>query len=153
MSWPDGFLSSVFFMLSREHLSLIAYLLNFLSDTFIVFALLSDFFNSTMLTIFGKSGFSCLRHCLVILKGVIWCFFKNVLLCIWCNRICWHALMLKKHNLYYCRSFMLRLSQTLRFLQSPSFRQAQSALIGQLPQCILIGRTLQALVGNVMPFP
>ncbi len=46
---------------------------------------------------------------------------------------------------------MPRLSQTRRFLQSPSFRQAQSALIGQLTQCIVIGRTLQALVGNVTP--
>ncbi len=39
---------------------------------------------------------------------------------------------------------MPRLSQTLRFLQSPSFRQAQSALIGQLAQGIVIGRTPQA---------
>ncbi len=46
---------------------------------------------------------------------------------------------------------MPRLSQTRRFLQSPSFRQAQSALIGQLTQCIVIGRTPQALVGNVTP--
>ncbi len=36
---------------------------------------------------------------------------------------------------------MLRLSQTLCFLQSPSFQQEQSALIGQLTQCIVIGRT------------
>ncbi len=34
---------------------------------------------------------------------------------------------------------MPRLSQTL-FLQSPSFQQAQSALIGQLAQWIVIGR-------------
>ncbi len=34
---------------------------------------------------------------------------------------------------------------TLRFLQNPSFRQAQSDLIGQLTQ----RRTPQALVGNV----
>jgi len=47
----------------------------------------------------------------------------------------------------YFRSCMPRLSQTLRFLQSPSFQQAQSALIGQLTQCI--GRTPQARVGNV----
>ncbi len=31
------------------------------------------------------------------------------------------------------------------FLQSPSFQQAQSALIGQLAQCIVIGRTPQAV--------
>ncbi len=37
---------------------------------------------------------------------------------------------------------MPRLSQC--FLQSPSFRQAHSALIGQLAQCIVIGRTPQA---------
>uniref|UniRef100_A0A671NKH1 Uncharacterized protein n=1 Tax=Sinocyclocheilus anshuiensis TaxID=1608454 RepID=A0A671NKH1_9TELE len=49
------------------------------------------------------------------------------------------------------RSSMPHLSQTLRFLQSPSFRQAQPALIGQLTQCIVIGRTQQALVGNVTP--
>ncbi len=46
---------------------------------------------------------------------------------------------------------MPRLSQTLSFLQSPSFRQAQSALIGLLTQCILIGRTPQARVRNVTP--
>ncbi len=39
---------------------------------------------------------------------------------------------------------MLRLSQTLSFLQSPSFRQEQSALIVQLAQCILIGQSPQA---------
>ncbi len=41
---------------------------------------------------------------------------------------------------------MPRLSQTLRFLQSPSFLQAQSALIGQLAECIVIGRTPQAAI-------
>ncbi len=40
---------------------------------------------------------------------------------------------------------MPRLSQMLNFLQSPSFPQALSALIGQLSQCIVIGRTLQAV--------
>ncbi len=54
------------------------------------------------------------------------------------------------NTVHYCWSSMLRLSQTLRFLQSSSFRQAQSALIGQLTQSILIGRTPQAAVGNVM---
>ncbi len=40
---------------------------------------------------------------------------------------------------------MPRLSQTSCFLQS------QSALIGQLAQHIVIGRTPQALVGNLKP--
>ncbi len=39
----------------------------------------------------------------------------------------------------------------LSFLQSHSFRQAQSALIGQLAQRIVIGRTPQAGVENVTP--
>ncbi len=55
------------------------------------------------------------------------------------------------NTVHYCRSSMPRLSQTLRFLQRPSFRQAQSALIGQLTQCIVIGRTPQAWVRNVTP--
>ncbi len=41
---------------------------------------------------------------------------------------------------------MPRLSQTCRFLQSPSFWQVQSALIGQLTQDIVIGRTPQARI-------
>ncbi len=53
------------------------------------------------------------------------------------------------NTLHYWSSSMPRLSQTRRFLQRPSFRQAQSALIGQLIQCIVIGRTPQACVGNV----
>ncbi len=89
----------------------------------------------------------------VLLKGSYDAFLKIIILCIWCNRICWHALMFKKHyfsnTVHYCRSAMPRLSQTHCFLQSPSFRQAQSALIGQLAQCIVTGRTPQALVGNV----
>ncbi len=55
------------------------------------------------------------------------------------------------NTVHYCRSSMPRLSQTRRFLQSPSFRQVQSALIGQLTQCIVIGRTPQARVGNITP--
>ncbi len=44
---------------------------------------------------------------------------------------------------------MPRLSQMFNFLQSPSFWQPQSALIGQLAKCIVIGQTPQAHVGNV----
>ncbi len=77
-----------------------------------------------------------------------------IILCICCNRICWHALMLKKthyfsNTVHYCRSSM----SWLCFLQSPSFRQAQSALIGQLTQSIVIGRTPQAVSEMKRPFP
>ncbi len=27
-------------------------------------------------------------------------FLKIIILCIWCNRICWHALMFKKHSIF-----------------------------------------------------
>ncbi len=32
-----------------------------------------------------------------VFKGVMVLFLKIIILCIWCNRICWHALMFKKH--------------------------------------------------------
>ncbi len=54
------------------------------------------------------------------------------------------CLNVKKKNIIFYGSSMPCLSQTLWFLQSPSFQQAQSALIGQLTQSILIGRTPQA---------
>ncbi len=63
--------------------------------------------------------------------------------------------MFKKHIIFQilyiivgplCHASLKRL-----VLQSPSFQQAQSALIGQLTQCIVIGRTPQALIGNVTP--
>ncbi len=93
------------------------------------------------------------------LKGSYDAFLKIIILCIWCNRICWHALMFKKHIIFKILYIIVGpllvsvsiLSQTRSFLQSPSFRQAQSALIGQLAQCIVTGRTPQALVGNVTP--
>ncbi len=43
---------------------------------------------------------------------------------------------------YFQILYMPRLSQT----QRPSFRQVQSALIGQLARCIVIGRTPQAVL-------
>ncbi len=75
---------------------------------------------------------------------------------IWCNRICWHALMFKKHyishTVHYCRSSLPGFSQKLCFLQSPSFWQAQSAPIGQLTWCVVIGRTPQAALESNAPF-
>ncbi len=48
------------------------------------------------------------------LKGSYNAFLKIIVLCIWCNSICWHALLLKKHNfsntVHYCSSSMPRLS-------------------------------------------
>ena len=55
------------------------------------------------------------------------------------------------NTVHYCRFSIPRLSQMRYFQQSPYYRQAQSALIGQLTQCIVIGRTPQARVGNVTP--
>ncbi len=85
-------------------------------------------------------------------------FLKIIILCVWCNRICWHNLKCSKNIIFQilyiivgplCPASLKRLvcniyklpknMQTLYrtyFLQSPSFQQAQSALIGQLTQCI-----------------
>ncbi len=49
------------------------------------------------------------------------------------------------------QKFRTQSAMAFSFQQSPSFQQAQSALIGQLAQCIVIGQTPQARVGNVMP--
>ncbi len=37
---------------------------------------------------------------LYLLKGSYDAFLKIIILCIWCNRICWHALMFKKHIIF-----------------------------------------------------
>ncbi len=76
-------------------------------------------------------------------------------MCIWCNRICWHALIFKKYIIFqilYTLLYVLYAPPLSNFLKSPLFRQAQSALIGQLTQSNVIGRTPQAAlemyVGN-----
>ncbi len=59
------------------------------------------------------------RFLSLCLKGSYDAFLKVIILCIWCNRICWHDLMFKffffSNTVHYCRSSMPRLSQTLRF--------------------------------------
>ncbi len=73
-----------------------------------------------------------------------------IILCIWCNIICCHAFMFRKHIIFQILYIIVGpLSQTLRH----SFRQAQSALIGQLTQCIVIGQTPQAASEMYRPFP
>ncbi len=69
------------------------------------------------------------------LKGSYDAFLKIINLCVWCNRICWHCFNVQKtqnfsNTVHYCRSSMPRLSQT---------HPTQSALIGQLTQCIVFG--------------
>ncbi len=85
-----------------------------------------------------------------ILKGSYDAFLKIIILCIWCNIICWHALMFKKHIIFQILYIIVcpLCTASLKcfvFYKAPSFRQAQSALIGQLAQCIVIGRTPQAV--------
>ncbi len=36
----------------------------------------------------------------IMLKGSYDAFLKIIIWCIWCNRICWHALMFKKHIIF-----------------------------------------------------
>ncbi len=42
----------------------------------------------------------CILAYITILKGSYDAFLKIIILCIWCNRICWHALMFKKHIIF-----------------------------------------------------
>ncbi len=81
---------------------------------------------------------------------------KIIILCIWFNRICWLASNVQKthylsNTVHYIILGPLCPASLKRFLQSPSFRQPQSALIGQLTQSIVIGRTPEARVGTVTP--
>ncbi len=63
--------------------------------------------------------------------------------------------MFKKHIIFQILYIIVvplcPASLKCNFLQSPSFRQVQSALIGQLTQCIVIDRTPQVHVENVAP--
>ncbi len=89
------------------------------------------------------------------LKGSYDAIIKIIILCIWCNRICWHALMFKKHIIFQilyiivvplCPSSL----KTHVFYKAPPSTSAVCS-DGQLTQCIVIGRTPQARVGNIMP--
>ncbi len=89
------------------------------------------------------------------IKGVIWCFLKDryfVVFGVTEYVTCFNVQ--KAHYFsnteHYCSSSMTRLSQTLRCLQSPSFRQAQSALIGQLQkyQIVIAMSELPPLLGS-----
>jgi len=53
------------------------------------------------------------------------------------------------NTVHYCRFSLPRLSQMLSFLQSPSFWKAQSALTGQLAQCIVHHKPCRKF--NVLP--
>ncbi len=91
--------------------------------------------NSSISSDMWTDGFSLLVLWIwYVLKGSYDAILKII---IWCNRICWHALMLKKHMNFQilciivgplCPASLKRIV----FLQSPSFRQALSDLMGQL---------------------
>ncbi len=90
------------------------------------------------------------------LKGSYDAILKIIIWCIWCNRICWHALMFKKHIIFQILYIIVvplcpASLKCVIFYKALSFQQVQSALIGQLTQCIVIGRTPQAHVRNVTP--
>ncbi len=90
-------------------------------------------------------------HCM--LRGVIWCFFKQHYLCIWCNRIWLTCFSVQKHIIF----------QRLYIIVGPLCPAALKRLIfykSLLPtstvysdwptaQLIEIGRTPQALIGIV----
>ncbi len=116
-----------------------------------------DYDKDCSITVFGSTQARLVGQSLTTLKSTLKESYDSILkIIIWCNRILLTRFNVQKthyfsNTVHYCRSSMLRLSQTCRFLQSPSFWQAQSALIGQLTQCIVIGQTPQARFGNVMP--
>ncbi len=47
-----------------------------------------------------QTVFSGKRRQWTSLESYEWSILKIIILCIWCNRICWHALMFKKHIIF-----------------------------------------------------
>ncbi len=58
--------------------------------------------NFKVIYILCSSGISnaCLFFYILYLKGSYDAILKIIILCIWCNRICWYALMFKKHIIF-----------------------------------------------------
>ncbi len=92
----------------------------------------------------------------LLLKGSYDAILKIIILCIWCNRICWHAFNVKKTHyfsktVHYCRFSMTRLSQTTSF--STKSLLPTSTVCSDWPtdtvHCDWLNTT--RLVGNVTP--
>ncbi len=93
----------------------------------------------------------------IILKGSYDVAKKNIILCIWCNAM-FTRFEVKKthyfpHTVHYCCSFMLRLFETHRFLQSLSFWEARCALIGQLSSVLWLAEYLKHETEMFRPLP
>ncbi len=110
-----------------------------------------DYDKDCSITVFGSTQARLVGQSLTTVKSTLKESYDAILkIIIWCNRICWHTLMFKKHIIFQILYIIVGLLCSAS-LQSPSFWQAQSALIGQLTQCIVIGQTPQARFRNVMP--
>ncbi len=64
---------------------------NYFSVCISTFFIIPAHFNNTVYNSYGFIHY---------LKGSYDAFLKIIILCIWCNRICWHALMFKKHIIF-----------------------------------------------------
>ncbi len=80
---------------------------------------------------------------------------KIIILCIWCNRICWHASMFKKHIVFQILYIIVgplcqaSLKRIVFSKAPPSDKSSLLWLASWL--CIVIGRTPQACIVNVTP--
>ncbi len=57
------------------------------------------------------------------------------------------------HTVHYCCSYMPRLSETCRFLQSSTFWEARRTLIGQLSSALWLAEYLKRETEMLRPFP
>ncbi len=74
---------------------------------------------------------------------------------VWCNVFMWFKVQETHfpHNVNYCCFSMLRLSETLRFLQSSPFWEARCALIGQLSSALWLAEYLKLETEMLRPLP
>ncbi len=81
------------------------------------------------------------------LKGSYDAILKIIILCIWCNRICWHALMFKKHIIFqilYIIVVPLRPTslKCVVFYKAPSSNKCSLLWLANWPSALWLGCTL-----------
>ncbi len=98
----------------------------------------------------------CITGINCILKGSYDVAKKNIILCIWCNAMCFMVCLrlntLFSTYVYYCCSSMLCRSETRKFLQSSSSEKRGVLWLASYP-CVVIGRIPQACNRNFTSLP
>ncbi len=110
-----------------------------------------------ILTFFTMMNLHCNETFPWMFKGSYNAILNIIILCIWCKRISWHDFMFKKHIIFQILYIIVGpLCPASNTSFSTKSLLQTSAVCSDWPtdpvQCVVIGRTPQAQVGNVTPF-